>query len=257
MIQWGLIIVGWVTLILSPTIVLADENNKISNPNHLDNIPSVLEIMTRVEACSASRSEEVAADLEGGINRWRDGLVQGQYSSRSSAQFLESFSDENLRLEAFKIYTDCLKPWEPLSVLKIPPRPVIRQYLSQEKFGLYLALINGMKNGGHLDFIFRLQNLSSTPKRVYYGGISYTDNNGTICNKGNLMRKIRGISHKSNQKPTVIEPDEVIQFTDENIGCSTSSLSGIGAVDVSIDDGDANGNYKRHRFLILDATIKI
>jgi hypothetical protein len=60
-----------------------------------------------LRCAGGSLSENISGTLEGAVNRWTDGLVRGNYSNTSDS-FISSFEDESLRLEAYRLYLDCL-----------------------------------------------------------------------------------------------------------------------------------------------------
>lgn len=67
--------------------------------------------------CSSGASVKFQGDIEGGINRLFGKIVSGSGSldiSESETEFLSSFNDETLKVEARKVYNDCV-----LSALQI------------------------------------------------------------------------------------------------------------------------------------------
>jgi hypothetical protein len=219
-------------------------------------IPATAQLIARVEACAASRSDNIDANLEGAINRWRDGLVEGRYTSKSSADFLEQFSDEKIRLEAYKIYIECLASWDALNLGKHRPSTNVSTYSSHEASDFILSYINAVKDGSQIDFIFRIQNLSQSDRKIYYSGVSYSDNNGIICDQGNFLRQINGINSDARQGPSTINSGETLQFTDKNVGCANTDLSGVGAITVWVDEIDSVGQAKRINFNIFDVNVR-
>ncbi len=68
------------------------------------------EVRALAVVCSSGASSKFRGEIEGGINRLFGKILEGQGElefSKSEQDFLESFEDENLRLEARKIYNDC------------------------------------------------------------------------------------------------------------------------------------------------------
>jgi hypothetical protein len=72
-------------------------------------LPTDAEINGVLRACSESRTDQVDANLLGAVNVWRAERLQGRAKVESLGQVILSFKDESIRLEAYKIYIQCLK----------------------------------------------------------------------------------------------------------------------------------------------------
>ncbi len=73
------------------------------------NLPEELRALAVL--CSSGASVEFRGKIEGGINRFFGKVLSGEGDlavSKSEDAFLKSFDDEGLRLEARKIYNDCV-----------------------------------------------------------------------------------------------------------------------------------------------------
>lgn len=72
-------------------------------------VPEASIIYEHILKCAAgTMSDEIEGRLEGAVNRWRDGLVEGKFKRDTNAPFVLSFQDEKLRLEAYQLYLSCL-----------------------------------------------------------------------------------------------------------------------------------------------------
>lgn len=73
-------------------------------------LPTKEEISGVLLACSESRSQSVQGDLKGALEAWRKGAeIKGRAELNDLGEIIRSFKDENLRLEAYRIYMSCLK----------------------------------------------------------------------------------------------------------------------------------------------------
>ena len=73
-------------------------------------LPTDEDINGVVLACSESRTKSIEGDLEGAIKLWRQQAeVRGTAEINDLGRIILSFKNEELRLEAYKIYTNCLK----------------------------------------------------------------------------------------------------------------------------------------------------
>ncbi len=69
------------------------------------------EVRALAVVCSSGASVQARGDIEAGINRFFGKAleVEGEYDvSKSETEFLATFEEEQLRLEARKIYNDCV-----------------------------------------------------------------------------------------------------------------------------------------------------
>lgn len=69
------------------------------------------EVRALAVVCSSGASVEFRGQIEGGINRLFGKVLAGQGElevSKSETDFLSSFENENLRLEARSVYNDCV-----------------------------------------------------------------------------------------------------------------------------------------------------
>src|SRR6266498_4983957 len=71
-------------------------------------LPTEQDVQGALAACSIPRSREVEANLIGAINLWKNEKISGRANIRFTS-FLDSFSDENVKLKAYEIYIGCPK----------------------------------------------------------------------------------------------------------------------------------------------------
>jgi hypothetical protein len=72
------------------------------------NWPTTEQFMSSITACATNLNIQINGDLQGSIKSFYEGTkTQGHLTSDSNTQFLSLFP-ENQRLDAYKIYTECL-----------------------------------------------------------------------------------------------------------------------------------------------------
>jgi hypothetical protein len=90
------------------------------------NWPTTEQFMSSITACATNLHIQLNGDLQGSIKSFYEGTkTQGQLTSESTTHFLELFP-EGSRLDAYKIYTNCLlKLTTQGHASNLPPEPDI------------------------------------------------------------------------------------------------------------------------------------
>ncbi|MEP5374295.1 MAG: hypothetical protein ABJQ14_00645, partial [Hyphomicrobiales bacterium] len=116
-----------------------------------------------------------------------------------------------------------------------------------------LGVINAKPQGGSgVNVNFRLRNLRSEEIHVKFHGMSYTDRNGNVCQKGSFTSGVTGIAWRENHSPRVLPPGDSIQFSGDNIRCDASGFSDGGDVIATILVGPGESSMVELKFELAD-----
>lgn len=116
-----------------------------------------------------------------------------------------------------------------------------------------LGVINAKPEGNSgVNVNYRLRNLRGNDIYVKFFGMSYTDRNGNVCQKGSFTTGVTGIAWRSSHDPDVLPSGDSIQFSGDNIRCDASGFSDGGDVIATMLLGDEEGSMSELRFEIPD-----
>jgi len=118
--------------------------------------------------------------------------------------------------------------------------------------GVALGVINVVGSGGGVDINWRVRNVSAAPLFMKFGGSTYTDHIGNICQKGSLTTGVRGIPFKSNEDPIAIKPGDSLQFASYNVRCDGNNFSESGDILAVMLAGPGPDSLAQIRYEIAD-----
>jgi hypothetical protein len=75
-----------------------------------ENMPSEEEIDSIYKTCAGNRTLNIEGDVKGALSVWkRQAEIKGNAKVEDLAFIILGFKDEDKRLEAYKMYTGCIK----------------------------------------------------------------------------------------------------------------------------------------------------
>ena len=75
-----------------------------------NNLPTPEEVQGIINACAMGRSVEVTGELNLSFEKLFSGKIEGEGKISDLGGIISSIKDDKLKLEAFKIYNDCITP---------------------------------------------------------------------------------------------------------------------------------------------------
>lgn len=145
---------------LSPTIGCGEENS----------VPE--DVRALAVLCSSGSSVQFRGQIEGGLNNLFGKIISGDGElaiSENETDFLNSFEDENLKVEARRVYNDCAiraleiiynqrkqPSYDPSKIALLTPN-TISTISSGTQFALMLGEVVKLKEGG----MFTVENVDS------------------------------------------------------------------------------------------------
>lgn len=118
--------------------------------------------------------------------------------------------------------------------------------------GVALGVINVIGSGKGVDINWRVRNVSGRPLYMKFGGSSYTDHSGNICQKGSLSTGVRGFPFRSSEEPILVSPGDSIQFASYNVRCDGNQFSKSGDVLAIMLAGPSLDSLDQIRYEIAD-----
>lgn len=127
---------------------------------------------------------------------------------------------------------------------------LIWQFSHVVRDDLALGVVNVRAGGSGVDINWRLRNVAESAVYVKFGGSSYVDNSGNVCQRGSLTTSVKGIPFGGSEEPLLLGPDDSIQFVSVNVRCDDSEFTDSGDILATILVGSTPNSLETIRYEI-------
>lgn len=188
------------------------------------------ETFTRVVTdCALKYEVEIGRNEQDAIDK-----VAGSVSLDLVA-FLLIFPEED-RSKVALAWLECLIPgFEPAANggginPSVQTEGLTWDFVNERRGGVVLGVVNVIASGRGVDINWRVKNDSVDPLYLKFGGSSYIDSTGNICQKGSFTTGVSGFPFRRSEEPILLPRGDTRQFQSYNVRCDGTNFSNRGKV---------------------------